>query len=179
MAKMKCWEIKDKKDYKDWLNFHKFFTLKWLQLRVVEDLEILEDETVNSIVPLSNHSKRSGKFEQHTYLVCYSFKLKYGYCLNTKKHFKFIKSIDLKQFRDKVSTIDSLFNTIWIKDSRYGKRNNIEGFLNSGKRRTMKIERLFSGKKQIYANKKNIKTQTDLENTYHSFFKELSIIEIQ
>jgi hypothetical protein len=165
--------------YIAYLDSVKYYSEYWVKLHVALDAQIFEDETVNSIVPLSNHGKRAGKYTQHTFIVCYSFKLNYGYYLNTLEHFKFLKPKQIEQFYDLVAKRDQNFNTVWFKDSRrYGKTDKIKGMLSTSKANTSKIERLFSRKIKIYHRLDTIKSQTDLNNAYSALFSELNIKEI-
>jgi hypothetical protein len=182
MGKLKNWEIVNKRDYNKWLNENKYYDSNWVIKQVALENQILEDETVNSIKPLSQKTKRSGKFNQQTFIVCYNFKLKYGYYMNTKNHFKFLRPKQIEEFKVKVANKDLNFNTIWIKDNRkFGKYNNMNGFLSMGKATTSKIEQKFSNKIAIYSKYKKglIKTQKDLDQNYEQLFKKLKIYEIK
>ena len=61
---MKHWEKQQVKAYRKHLKELRHYTDQWIANRVIEETNILYDETVNSIVPLRIHSKRSGKFDQ-------------------------------------------------------------------------------------------------------------------
>lgn len=173
-------EQAQKEAYTQWLDSKKYFTEYWVKLHTAIENQIFEDETVNSLVPLTNHGKRSGKFEQHTFIVCYSFRFGYGYYLNTKQHFKFLKPKQIEQFYELVAKVDQAFNTIWFKDARrYGTTDKIKGMLSTSKNNTSKIERLFSKKIKIYHVKDTIKTQADLNNAYSQLFAEMNIREIK
>jgi hypothetical protein len=173
-------EEAQKKAYADYLNSVKYYSEYWVKLQIAIEAQIFEDETVNSIVPLSNHGKRAGKFDQHTFIVCYSFKFGYGYYYNTNQHFSFLKSKHIEEFYNLVGKTDKVFSTIWFKDSRrYGKTDKINGMLSTSKANTSKIERLFSKKIKIYHVKDTIKTQTDLNRAYENLFHELNIREIK
>lgn len=170
----------EKKAYANWLDSVKYYSEYWVKLQIAIENQIFEDETVNSIVPLTNHGKRAGKFDQHTFIVCYSFKFNYGYYFNTNQHFSFLKPRHIENFYDLVVKTDQAFSTIWFKDARrYGKTDKINGMLSTSKANTSKIERLFSKKIKIYHKKDTIKSQADLNNAYSALFAEMNLREIK
>jgi hypothetical protein len=173
---------KEKDLYNKFLETTKYFSPYWVKLQCAIDAQIFEDETVNSVKSLRSHSKRSGKFNQYTFIVCYNFKLNYGYYFNTHEHFKFLKPNQIETFYRLVSERDINFRTIWFKDARrYGSTDRVSNMISTSKANTSKIERLFSKKIKVYSKFKNgmIKTQTDLNSTYESLLNELNLREIR
>lgn len=175
---MKFWEREQVKNYRKHLKSLRYHTEKWIANRVIEETNILYDETVNSIIPLRTHSKRSGKFDQVVFQVVYNFDLKYGYVLKLNKQFKYLKRKDLEDFKDLIGRIDPFFKGWWLKDARrFGSFSKAKGMVTVGKYRSGKIERLFGFKTAIYKKyrKGEIETQKDLSDEYAIRFNNLKI----
>lgn len=200
MKEIKVTNIKDENgDYKySWLEYNKkngrYIVHKtkevimfkrvseWFKRRMIKRAIIQYDETVNSIVTINSRSKRAGKFDQHTYLVCFNIELGYGYMYNTKKHFQKTNRKDLKDFMKRVQLQDHNFRQWWIKDARtWGSSAHVKGMLETdNKKYTMDIERRFGWvKNEVYRNMKEVElTQYTLERLYKKAFAKYHIIEI-
>ena len=171
-----------KKNYKDRLHFLSMFSSEWAKVQQIKNCKILYDETVNSLFTLKSRSKRAGKFDQHTYLVCLHTELGYGYMFNTKKHFQKTNRNDLERFMKLVKSKDSNFDSSWVKDARtWGSSAQVEGMLETDvKYYTQPIERLFGWvKNEVYKiSRKTIKEQDQLEDIYKKAFAKYGIIEL-
>lgn len=179
MSGLKHWEKQNKKAYRDWLKRHKPYDLKWILNRIKAEVSILYDETVNSLVPLRIHSKRSGKFNQCVFQVVYDMKRKYGYVKILKIHFNKLRSKDVKQFKEEIERLDPTFKGWWLKDERrFGSKSSVEGMINVGKYISGQIERLFGFKNGIYRRKAEIQTQEELTEIYYEYFNKLKIYPI-
>ena len=171
-----------KENYKELMSFLNKFSYEWVKSRQIKSAVVQYDETVNSVNTIKSRTKRAGKFEQHTYLVCFNSELGYGYFYNTRKHFQKTNRKDLEDFMRKVKLQDSNFNQHWIKDARtWGSSAQVKGMLETPyKKYTMDIERRFGWiKNMIYKTpKKEIKDQDTLEKMYRKAFATYNIIEI-
>jgi len=155
---------------------------EWFKRRMVKKAIIQYDETVNSIKTLKSRTKRAGKFDQHTYLVCFNTELGYGYFYNTRKHFQKTNRKDLKDFMKRVQLQDHNFKQWWIKDARtWGSSAQIKGMIETEhKKYTMDIERRFGWiKNEVYRNMKEVELdQYTLERMYKKAFAKYNLIEI-
>lgn len=176
---MKFWEREQVKGYRNWLREHKPYTDRWIANRIVEDTNILYDETVNSVIPLRVHRARSGKFDQYVFQVVYDTKRKYGFVKMLRIHFNKLRVKDVSKFKEEIGKLDPTFKGIWLKDARrFGSKSSVEGMINVSKYISGQIERLFGFKYAIYLKRKEIKTQQELTELYYKYFNRLKIYPI-
>ena len=172
-----------KENYTQLMKFNSLFSSEWAKEQQIKNAVILYDETVNSLYTIKSRSKRAGKFDQHTYLVCLNTELGYGYCYNTRKHFKDTNRNDIEKFMRLVKSKATNFESSWIKDARqWGQSAKVDGMLETDKKYyTQPIERLFGWvKNEVYKiPRKEIKTQEQLEKIYSQAFAKHGIIELR